>query len=355
MKNSRKKSAAKKKKKPADTFIRRHSMALLIAGASLLLVVIAAAMFVMHPYGGEATWLIFDRPLGKEALADTLKTRLGSSTARRVMTLYSLQGGDPERLTGAYRVDNGANPFTIARSLATRRQTPVNVTFNNVRTLDKLAERLTRNIALSPADFLAAADSVLPAAGFRREQFAAAFIPDTYEVYYTVSGPDLVSKLVKAHDNFWNDRRRAKAGRLGLTPVEVATLASIVEEETAKPDERPKVARVYLNRLARGMKLQADPTVKFACGDFAAQRISGAMLAKESPYNTYRVAGLPPGPIRVADASAIDAVLDAPAHDYIYMCAREDFSGYHNFATDYATHAANARRYQAELDRLNIH
>ena len=160
---------------------------------------------------------------------------------------------------------------------------------------------------------------------------------------------------MKARDTFWNPDRIAKARELGLDPVGVTTIASIVAEETSKADERPKVARLYLNRLSRGMKLQADPTVKFAIGDFSLRRIGGSMLNIDSPYNTYRVKGLPPGPIRIVDPQLIDDVLNAPAHNYIYMCAREDFSGYHNFSTDYATHQANAKRYQAELDRRKIH
>ena len=155
-------------------------------------------------------------------------------------------------------------------------------------------------------------------------------------------------------NRFWDKSRRSKAARLGLTPAEVATIASIVEEETAKTDEKPKVARLYLNRLQKGIKLQADPTVKFASGDFSLRRITGKHLAIESPYNTYKISGLPPGPIRVPASSTLDAVLNAPNHNYIYMCAKEDFSGYHNFASDYATHQANARRYQAELNRRGI-
>ena len=156
-------------------------------------------------------------------------------------------------------------------------------------------------------------------------------------------------------NEWWNAERVARAHALGLTPVEVATVASIVEEETAKADERGKVARLYINRLRKGMRLQADPTVKFASRRFDLRRIAGDVLKTDSPYNTYMVQGLPPGPIRVASKSAIEAVLDAPEHDYIYMCAKNDFSGYHDFAVDYATHQANARRYQAELNKRNIH
>ena len=207
----------------------------------------------------------------------------------------------------------------------------------------------------TPEEFLEACYEVLPDSGFDRPNFPAAFIPDSYEFYWSSTPANVVTRLLDYRNKFWTDERRSKAKSLGLTPTEVATVASIVEEETAKTDEKPKVARLYLNRIAKGIKLQADPTVKFASGDFSLRRITGKHLAIESPYNTYRIKGLPPGPIRVAAGATIDAVLNAPDHDYIYMCAKEDFSGYHNFAKDYATHQANARRYQAELNRRQIH
>ena len=141
---------------------------------------------------------------------------------------------------------------------------------------------------------------------------------------------------------------------MGLTPDEVAVIASIVEEETAKSDERGKVARLYINRLRKGMPLQADPTVKFAVGDFSLRRIGAKHLAVESPYNTYRHTGLPPTPIRIAEKSTLEAVLNAPEHNYLYMCAREDFSGYHNFTASFAEHRRNAFRYRAALDARGI-
>ncbi|MDE5595777.1 MAG: endolytic transglycosylase MltG, partial [Muribaculaceae bacterium] len=164
----------------------------------------------------------------------------------------------------------------------------------------------------------------------------------------------LVKRLSDIRDKFWNEERRAKAASMGINPVGIATVASIVEEETAKKDERPKVARLYLNRLKRGMLLQADPTVKFAIGDFGLRRIYNTHLTVDSPYNTYKYKGLPPGPIRIPERSTLEAVLDAPAHNYIYMCAKEDFSGYHNFATDIAEHNRNAARYHRALSQRNI-
>lgn len=327
----------------------------MIAAIVAALIVVGGVLFSFQSYRGESVSFNFYDKLTSDALRDSLKTRLGSSFGTKVYILWKLQGGDADRLAGHFTADKGISAVRFARNLAHGNQTPVTVTFNNVRTLDQLAERVTRNLAITPAQFMHACDSVLALRGFEKPQQPAAFVPDSYRFYWNASPTYVVDRLLEYRNRFWNQERTAKADALGLKPWEVATIASIVEEETSKADERPKVARLYLNRLNRGMKLQADPTVKYAAGDFTIRRITGDMLSTPSPYNTYRVDGLPPGPIRVAEKSAIDAVLDAPAHNYLYMCAREDFSGYHNFATDYATHAANARRYQAELNRLNIH
>ena len=160
--------------------------------------------------------------------------------------------------------------------------------------------------------------------------------------------------MEKEHERFWNKDRRDKAQALGMTPIEVATLASIVEEETNASPEKPIVAGLYINRLHRGMPLQADPTVRFAVGDFERQRITHADLSINSPYNTYLHAGLPPGPIRIATPQGLDAVLNYARHNYLYMCAKEDFSGRHNFASNYAEHLRNARRYQQALNKRKI-
>lgn len=179
-------------------------------------------------------------------------------------------------------------------------------------------------------------------------------MPDTYEVYWTADPRKTIQKILKNNDAFWTEERRAKAQALGLTPDQVGVIASIAEEETAKADELGKVARLYINRLERGMKLQADPTVKFAVGDFSIKRIGGKMLDTDSPYNTYRYAGLPPGPIRIPARRTLQAVLDAPVHDYIYMCAKSDFSGYHDFTSDYSIHKRNAAAFRKALDARGI-
>ena len=163
-----------------------------------------------------------------------------------------------------------------------------------------------------------------------------------------------MKRLKQEYDRYWNEQRRQKAQAQGLTPLEVSVLASIVDEETAKNDEKPIVAGLYLNRLHRGMLLQADPTVKFALNDPTIRRILFSHLEIDSPYNTYKNEGLPPGPIRVASLQALESVLNPTQHDYLYMCAKEDFSGYHNFAVTNAQHAANARRYQQALNQRGI-
>jgi len=195
---------------------------------------------------------------------------------------------------------------------------------------------------------------VLPEHGFKRATYPAAFIPDTYEFYWTSPADIIVEKLAFYRKKFWNDERLNKAQKLGLTPEHVHILASIVEEESNKSDERPVIARLYLNRLNKKMFLQADPTVKFALGDFAARRVTHQMTMSDSPYNTYKNHGLPPGPIRIAEAKTLDAVLDAPENNYLYMCAKPDFSGYHNFTNDYRRHTINAVLYHRALNERGI-
>ena len=334
----------------------RRVTVLAVIGALLLIGGIVAYYYgskIYSRYGGESVRLYIPAGISEVALKDSLQSRLGDF-GDDVFTVWKLHRADLAKTHGSYVVDPGDRALSISRRLRAGRQTPVRVTFNNVRTLDQLADRVASKMEWGSDDFLAACNSVLPAKGFRKAQYPAAFLPDTYEFFWTTPAEEVVTKLSDVRDKFWNEERRAKAASLGLNPVGVATLASIVEEETAKSDERPKVARLYLNRLNKGMLLQADPTVKFAVGDFSLKRIYNSHLAVNSPYNTYKNKGLPPGPIRVAERSTLEAVLDAPSHNYIYMCAKDDFSGYHNFASDFAEHNRNAARYHKALSQRNI-
>lgn len=328
-----------------------------VLGVVVMLVAVAAVWgyrFLISTYTGEAVRVHIPADATDGAVRDSLTLSLGDRIGQRVFAIWQAKGGTVQVSEGSYLIKEGSRVLDISRKILNGRQDPVKVVFNNVRTLDQLADRVAAKMEFDATAFSRACDSVLAAKGMTPEQRPAAFLPDTYEFYWNAAPAYVVERLAGYHDKFWNDERRRKAAALGLTPVEVATLASIVEEETAKADERPKVARLYLNRIKKGMKLQADPTVKFAVGDFALRRILGSHLKVESPYNTYLYEGLPPGPIRVPDKRTLDAVLDAPAHDYIYMCAKEDFSGYHNFAVSFAEHQANADRYRRELNRRGI-
>lgn len=325
----------------------------------LLIVAVAAiALFVYFTaskrYGGETTMVYISRGDSEDAMKDSLQKSLGDDFSSAVMKLWKNLPGDAVPRSGAYKITSGDRAIDVAKRLRNGRQTPVRITFNNVRSIDELAERIDPQMDLSNQEFCHAVDSSFASLDVKPELIPAHFLPDTYEVYWNESAERLVERLETYYNSFWNEERKQKAAQLGLTPDEVTTLASIVEEETAKPDERGKVARLYLNRLKRGMKLQADPTVKFAVGDFSLKRILNKHLTTESPYNTYLNEGLPPGPIRIAEGRTIDAVLNAPKHEYIYMCAKSDFSGYHDFASDYATHLKNARNYQSALNERGI-
>lgn len=257
---------------------------------------------------------------------------------------------------GRYLLSEGMNTNEIVNRLRAGIQEPLNVTFNNVRFKEELAGKISRYIEADSLSVLSLFSNTekIGELGFTPETFNAMFIPNTYEFYWTTTAEEFADRMKDEYDKFWNDERSEKAEKLGLTPVEVSTLASIVREETNKSDELARVAGLYLNRLVRGIPLQADPTVKFAAGNPAINRVLNSHLEIDSPYNTYMYAGLPPGPINFPDIEAIEAVLNFEDHNYIYMCAREDFSGYHNFALTLAEHNRNAAKYRAALDSEKI-
>jgi UPF0755 protein len=235
-------------------------------------------------------------------------------------------------------------------------QTPLNVTFNNVRTKEDLAGKVSKYLVADSLSILNlfSNESLIQKYGFTTETFRTMFIPDTYEFYWTTSAEEFAERMKSEYDKFWNAERRKKAEEINLTPAEITTLASIVQAETAKKEEQNRIAGLYMNRLKNGQLLQADPTVKYAVGDFSLKRILNVHLHIDSPYNTYKNAGLPPGPINFPETTAIDAVLNFERHNYLYMCAKEDFSGYHNFAVTLDEHNRNAAKYRRELDKLNI-
>lgn len=341
-------------KKKNNRKVSTKAIAIVSSVVVVLLISILSTSYVSEVFNGDSQWIYIDDKYSDEELRDSLKYKLGDDFGSKVYRLWLLQGGTVHGSRGAYKVEEGVSAWSISDKIAEGQQTPVLVTFNNVRTMSQLAQRISKQMQFGDNAFLEACDSVLRPEGFAPEEYPAAFFPDTYEFYWNASPQDVIKKLLKYYRKYWNEERLAKAKSLGLSPVEISTIASIVEEETNKTDERPKVARLYLNRLEKGMRLQADPTLKFAVGDFSIRRLLNEHIEVESPYNTYKNDGLPPGPIRIVCKETLEAVLNAPQHGYLFMCAKEDFSGYHNFAVDYATHKANANRYQAELNRRKI-
>ena len=291
-----------------------------------------------------------------DGLTDTLSRAVDERFAHRVERVMHLLNADISRRQGAYRIVKGESPLTVARHIRNGIECTVSFTFNNIRTREQWTRRVGKTFLINADSMMCLLrdPEVCAAYGKDTTTITTILLPDTYEFLWTVSPRKLLDGLYAEYKRLWDDNRINKAKRLGLSQNEVSILASIVEEETAKADDKPIVARLYYNRLKKGMPLQADPTVKFAIGDFSIRRISHNMLRTPSPYNTYLNKGLPPGPIRLPEKSTIDAVLDMPEHNFIYMCAREDFSGYHNFTASYAEHLDNARRYQAALNARNI-
>lgn len=222
--------------------------------------------------------------------------------------------------------------------------------------MDRLVRAVSRQLMIDSLDIakLISDSAYCAQMGYTQETLPSLFIPNTYEVYWNMSADAFMKRMQKEHAAFWNNDRLKRAQHIGLTPEEVSTLASIVEEETANGPEKPMVAGLYINRLNKGMLLQADPTVKFGLQEFGLKRILFKHLEVDSPYNTYKHAGLPPGPIRIPSIQGLESVLNYTQHHYIYMCAKEDFSGTHNFAVTAAQHQANARRYQQALNRRKI-
>lgn len=257
---------------------------------------------------------------------------------------------------GRYLVDQDFSFNSFINMLRSGRQSPVRITFQNIRTLNQLAGKIGKQIEADSAGIMnfLLNESNYAADGFKKESVIAVFIPNTYEIYRNTDARDLYKRMLREYKVFWNDQRLAKAKEKGLDPVEVAILASIIDDEVVKPEEKPRIAGVYLNRLKRGMPLQACPTIKFALNDFTITRVLYKYLQVDSPYNTYKYTGFPPGPIGCPSIEGLEAVLDAEDHDFLYFAAKADFSGYHNFSRTLAEHNHFAAIYQKELDKRKI-
>lgn len=276
-----------------------------------------------------------------------------------VKTFMSITDYQHKIKPGRYTIDKDMSSFRMFKKLFSGRTDAVKLVINKLRTKEDLITFLDKKLEADAIDFMRYMnnpDSVKKI-GLDTQNVVTLFIPNTYQIDWTIPVSKFMYRMKKEHDAFWNNSRKARLKIIGLTEEEVYILASIVEEETNKHDEKPIISSVYLNRLKRNMPLGADPTVKFALRDFGIKRVTFSHIrnSSSSAYNTYLHKGLPPGPICTPSEKSIDGVLYAPSTDYIFFCARPDFSGYHNFASNEKDHFINAKAYQKALDRLSIH
>ena len=342
-----------KKMETKDAFRKRAVAAGCAIGALLFLAVYLIFLSTTFRIN-ETTHIYIDDDDTADSVSVKIKTAAQPGISCGFPVLAAVGGYAVK--SGRYAIEPDDNMLGLYRKLRQGNQAPVRLTIPTARTMDRLAGTLSKKLMMDSATVARAlADSAFCRHyGYDTTTIACLFVPNTYEVYWNIGLDRFMQRMQKEHEAFWTAERLEKAKAAGLTPEEVATLASIVDEETANNEEKPMVAGMYVNRLRCGMPLQADPTIKFALRDFSLRRIYHKHLNVESPYNTYRNAGLPPGPIRIASIAGIDAVLNHVHHDFLYMCAKEDFSGTHNFARTYKEHLANAAKYSAALNRRGI-
>ena len=332
---------------------------------TLAAAILIAALIIGIPYvkitspafkTDEITEIFIDDKKDYETILNQLETKSHIKDISLFEKLASYMKYPQNIKQGRYEIKPQMNYLDLIRMLRNGNQTPVKLTFNNIRIKKDFAERIGNQLMFNQKTLLSELNNpeVCKSLGFDTNTIMCMFIPNTYEVYWTISVTQFLERMKKEHERFWTTERLKKAREIPLSPVEVSILASMMEEETAATSEYPVVAGLYINRLRKGMRLEADPTVKFALGDFELRRILYAHLDVESPYNTYRNSGLPPGPIRIPSIAGIDAVLNYTHHNYIFMAAKEDFSGRHNFAVTNAEHSRNAAKYHEALNQRNI-
>lgn len=336
---------------------KKRKMLYAASGVGIVLLVVFYWLFFASFSSSKAASYVY---IDKDDTVDSVYVKLNQTAKPRQMVglkiCATLMGYGSHVHVGKYTTGKGIGSFALARNLRGGRQAVVELVIPVVHTIDDLAGRLAQQLGADSLTFDRAFndEAALKELGFNKTSVACLFIPNTYEVYWDITPQKLLKRMKKEYDAFWTSSRKAQAKAAGLTSNEVYILASIVEQESTNEQERPMIAGMYLNRLHQGMKLQADPTVKYALHDFGLRRIMHNHLTVDSPYNTYRYEGLPIGPICIPSLNAIKSVLNYAHHDYIYMCAKEDFSGTHNFAATYEEHMANAKRYADALNERGV-
>ena len=347
--------------------MKKSAYKLYIYGAAVCLVVIIGIAYLYcfssFSKSKETQYVYIDTDDNIDSVYNKVSPFANSIPLQAFRTLTRHSSYASHIRTGRYAIKPGEGALKTWRHLKNGLQEPVNLTIPSVRTMDKLAAELSKRLMLDSAAISKALtdEATCEKYGYDTATIACMFIPNTYDMYWNVSMDKLLDRMKKESGKFWNFERTQKAKSMNLTPNQVITLASIVDEETANNAEKPMIAGMYYNRLAfrdaeypNGMPLQADPTIKFAWKRFELKRIYNNLLYINSPYNTYKNTGLPPGPIRIPSVAGIDAVLNHVHHNYLYMCAKEDFSGTHNFARTYQEHLQNAAKYSAALNKRGI-
>lgn len=336
---------------------RKHKYTLpLVAILALLALLTYYVFFSSMLSDGESRYVYIDNDDNIGSVYTKLRQVATCKSMFAFRILVTLSSYSDNIRSGRYEIGKGDGALTVFRKMKNGSQSSVKLTIPTARTTDKLAGAIAKKLMIDSASISKALTDTATCAkyGYTPETIVCMFIPNTYEVYWNTSLDKFLAKMDKESKKFWDFEKTQKAKAMNLSKEEVMTLASIVDEETANDGEKPMIAGMYYNRLKAGMPLQADPTIKFALKDFGIRRIYHNMLNVNSPYNTYKNTGLPPGPIRVPSVAGINAVLDHVHHNYLYMCAKEDFSGTHNFASTYQEHLQNAAKYSEALNKRGI-
>ena len=331
---------------------------ILLLSVTALLVLSFGFVFLMpnfSPKEGKTTYLLLPDNTAYSEVVDQLEEKtdifstLSFNLAAKMLKFSEVK-------SGRYKISSGMNNFKLIRALKNGIQTPVQLRINNIRTKEQLAGKLAAQLMTDSVKFLSLLNDTafLSGINLNPSNSISVFLPNTYEIFWNTNEKKLFERMNREYEKFWTDTRKQLAAAIPLTPGEVITLASIVDEETNSKNEKSIVAGLYINRLKKRMPLQADPTIKFAMGDFTIKRVLYVHLQTDSPYNTYKYAGLPPGPIRIPNLETIDAVLNYYKSNYLYMCAKETLNGEHNFAANWAEHQQNAAKYQKALNERGI-
>lgn len=331
---------------------------LLIIGFIIGAIAIAMIILPNVKSTDKTEYLLIHKGASYAEVIDSLENKSSFRSVTSFNILARIIGYPQKVKEGRYELKAGMSNLKLLNNLLKGRQKPARVTFNNIRTKELLCQRLSQQLMFDSLELhnLLSDNKFLKEYGLNSENSVAIFIPNTYEFFWNISAKKLIARMYNEYKNFWTASRMEKAYDLKLSPLEVSTLASIVEEESNMESEKPTIAGLYLNRLRIGMPLQADPTIKFALKDFDIKRVFFKHIeeTKDSPYNTYLKKGLPPGPIRIPTIKSIDAVLNYESHSYLFMCAKGNGGRGHDFTCNFNDHINNANRYRKQMDKLGV-